>query len=79
MKTVPTGDFAVVEDIERKMIVDCGTFGQCQDRAYELNYAYQSDAYVAKLWVIRHVQTEPCQFTFAHTREWCGNPNCRES
>lgn len=21
----------------------------------------------------------PCPFTFAHTRDWCGNPNCRES
>jgi hypothetical protein len=21
---------------------------------------------------------EPCPFTFAHTRQWCGNPNCRE-
>lgn len=55
MKTVPTGDFAVVEDIERKMVVDCGTFGHCQDRAYELNNAYQSEAYFARAWVTRGV------------------------
>lgn len=22
---------------------------------------------------------EPCAFTFAHTRHWCGNPDCRDS
>lgn len=22
---------------------------------------------------------DPCTYTFAHTRTWCGNPGCRES
>lgn len=22
---------------------------------------------------------DPCPYTFAHTREWCGRPGCRES
>ncbi|MEU2002013.1 hypothetical protein ACH47B_13060 [Rhodococcus sp. NPDC019627] len=22
---------------------------------------------------------EPCDYTFSHTRHWCGNPTCRES
>ena len=22
---------------------------------------------------------EPCPYTFAHTRNWCGNLNCREA
>lgn len=22
---------------------------------------------------------EPCMYTHSHTREWCGNPGCRES
>ena len=23
--------------------------------------------------------TEPCTYTHAHTRKWCGNPTCREA
>lgn len=23
--------------------------------------------------------TEPCEYTLSHTRDWCGNPGCRES
>ena len=23
-------------------------------------------------------QASPCQYTQSHTRDWCGNPNCRE-
>lgn len=24
-------------------------------------------------------RSEPCEYTFAHTRHWCKNPGCRES
>lgn len=52
MKTVPINDFAIVYDRERGLVVDTGTYGACQDQAFEMNDKYQSRAYVAQLWEV---------------------------
>lgn len=50
MKTIPAGQFAVVRDRERNMIVSTGTIEECQRAASVLNENYQSTAYVVEYW-----------------------------
>lgn len=58
----------------------------CRDRAQALNELQRFEGHAPEV-VCRTVTTamsdwDPvveCQFTHAHTREWCGNRHCRES
>lgn len=47
---VPAGQFAIVKDVQRDLVVGSGTFDECVEEAHTMNQIYQTDAYVAKLW-----------------------------
>ena len=60
-------------EAERVLGLIAGTSGPCCDNP-ELGCVHEeAAAYLASR------EKKECQYEFAHTREWCGNENCRRS